>query len=201
MSDSIKSDANENQTDDQAIAGHAYDGIREYDNPMPGWWLWIFWGSVVFSIVYFLGINVFGFVDTYAEDLEQSMAELQQIRDDYEAANPSAAIDSAALALAVGDPAKVTEGASLYVGQCAACHGPQGQGSIGPNMTDEYWIHGGSNMDIYRVIAEGVGAKGMPPWEAIYTTDEMASLTAYVRSIVGTNPPNPKEPQGELIAQ
>ena len=186
---------------DQEISGHRYDGIREYDNPMPGWWLWLFWATIVFGIVYFLGINVFGFVDSYADDLEQSMAELQQIRDDYKAANPSAAIDSAALAAAVADPARVTAGADLYAAQCAVCHGPQGQGLIGPNMTDAYWIHGGSNMDIYRVISEGVGAKGMPPWEAIYTADERASITAYVRSLVGTNPPNAKEAQGELVAQ
>ena len=186
---------------DQEISGHRYDGIREYDNPMPGWWLWIFWASVVFAVVYFLGINVFGFVNTYADDLDASLADLQQIRDEYEAANPSAAIDSAALALAVADPARVTAGAALFAGQCAACHGPQGQGLIGPNMTDEYWIHGGSNMDIYRITSEGVAAKGMPPWEAVYTPEERASLTAFVRSLVGTNPPNPKEPQGELVVQ
>jgi cytochrome c oxidase cbb3-type subunit 3 len=185
----------------QEIAGHRYDGIREYDNPMPGWWVWIFWGSIIFSVVYYLGIGVFGFVDTYADDLEQSMAELQRIRDEYNQANPSATVDSAALALAVADPSRVTQGATLFAAQCAACHGPQGQGLIGPNMTDDYYIHGGTNMDAFNVIAEGVVAKGMPPWEAVYTPEELVSLVAYVRSLVGTSPPNPKDPQGELVTQ
>lgn len=184
---------------DKEIVGHRYDGIREYDNPMPGWWLWLFWGTIVFSVVYFLGINVFGFVDTYADDLDESLADLQRIRDEYAAANPAVAIDSVSLAAAVTDPARISEGASLYAAQCAACHGPQGQGLIGPNLADEYWIHGGSNVDFYQVISAGVVEKGMPPWEAVYTAEERGSLVAFVRSLVGTEPPNPKEPQGELF--
>ena len=191
-----------NPTEDQKnqeIAGHRYDGIREYDNPMPGWWVWLFWGSIIFSVVYYLGIGPLGFVDTYDEDLDQSLAQLQRVRDSYQAANPSASVDSLTLAQAVADPARVTQGAVLYAAQCAACHGPQGQGMIGPNMTDSYWIHGGSNMEIFIAVSQGVAAKGMPPWEAVYTPEEMGSLVAFIRSIVGTNPDNPKEPQGDLV--
>ena len=89
-------------------------------------------------------------------------------------------------------------GAGLYAAVCAACHGDQGQGLIGPNLTDAYWIHGGAPEDVYRVIHEGVPANGMPAWEGMLSQEEQAQAMAFVLSLQGTNPPNPKEPQGEL---
>ena len=99
----------------------------------------------------------------------------------------------------VADPAMAAEGAATYKTVCAACHGNEGQGLIGPNLTDAYWLHGGTNMDIYHVISDGVVAKGMPPWEAVYSSEERAQIVAFVRSLEGTNPPNAKEAEGELV--
>ncbi len=186
-------------TRDQVITGHKYDGIREYDNPMPGWWLWLFWGTIFFSVVYVLGIHVFGFVDTYEEDLAENMEELQQIRHAYAEANPTFEADEEALAGFVGNPSMIEAGARHYAAQCATCHGDQGQGLIGPNLTDPYWIHGGSSVDVFNMISEGVPAKGMPPWQGVFSAEERAELVAFVRSLEGTNPPNAKEPQGELV--
>ncbi|RMF65281.1 MAG: nitrogen fixation protein FixP [Bacteroidetes bacterium] len=183
---------------DTPMQGHNYDGIQEYDNPMPGWWVWLFWGTIIFSVVYTLGLHVFGFIDSYEEDLAESQQELMAIREAYAAANPAAAIDEATLAAYVADPARVEAGAAHYAAQCAACHGDKGQGLIGPNLTDKYWLHGNTNMDLYNVITNGVLDKGMPPWEAVFTPEQRAELVAFIRSLEGTNPPGAKEPQGTL---
>ncbi|MCB0719243.1 MAG: c-type cytochrome [Bacteroidetes bacterium] len=184
---------------DVLIADHRYDGIREYDNPMPFWWSAIFWATIVFSLVYYVGFFFMDFVDDYQDDLNQSMSDLEAVRAAWEKEHPQITIDEASLAAVADDPSKVEEGKALFVAQCAACHGPEGQGLIGPNMTDQYWIHGGTNVDIYNTITNGVLDKGMPPWEAVYTVDQRASLVAFIRSIQGTNPAGAKEPQGDLV--
>ncbi len=183
---------------DAPMQGHSYDGIQEYDNPMPGWWVWIFWATVLFAPFYLLGVHVFGYIDTYQEDLAESQQELMQIREAYAEANPSFEIDEASLQQYVEDPAMAAAGAQIFATNCASCHGAEGQGLIGPNLTDKYWIHGNTNVDIFNVITKGVLDKGMPPWEAILTAEQRAQLVAFIRSLEGTNPPGAKEPQGEL---
>lgn len=186
-------------TQDRVIKGHKYDGIKEYDNPMPGWWVWLFIGSIAFAGFYYLGIGVFGFIDTYEEDLAESQHELQLIREAYAAANPVFEADEATLARYVGDPSMIQAGAAIYEAVCAACHGDQGQGLIGPNLVDNYWMHGGTNEDIFEILTVGVPAQGMPAWDATHTPEQRAQLVAFIRSLEGTNPPNAREPQGEPI--
>jgi cytochrome c oxidase cbb3-type subunit 3 len=186
---------------DVVIEGHNYDGIREYDNPMPGWWLGIFWASVVFAPIYMLGVHVFGFIDTYEEDLAQGQAELQEIRSAHEAANPTFLADEGTLAAYVGDEVHVEAGARLFATNCAACHGNAGQGLIGPNLTDRYWIHGSRNADLFGVITNGVIEKGMTPWGSILSPEQRAQLVAFIRSIEGTEPDGAREPQGELFEE
>lgn len=184
--------------DDQILLGHKYDGIREYDNPMPGWWLGIFALTILWSVVYFLGIEVFGFVNTYEDDLAAAQQELAAIREAYAASGSSFETDAAALAAYAEDPAMVEAGAGPYASFCAACHGDQGQGLIGPNLTDPYWIHGGAPEEVYAVIRDGVPAQGMPAWNGALSDEQQAQVTAFVLSLQGTDPPNPKEPQGDL---
>ena len=184
---------------DEIIQGHNYDGIREYDNPMPGWWIWIFWLCVIFAPFYVLGNHVFGFINSYEEDLAESQADLQAIRAAHAAENPAPAFDEATLQALAEDPGQVAAGQEVFMTNCMACHGAEGQGLIGPNLTDAYWVHGGTNEDILRIINEGVLAKGMPPWQNILAEEAKGQLVAYVRSIVGTSPANPKAPEGELI--
>ena len=191
--------ANNNpQNDPQPIQGHQYDGIEEYDNPMPGWWIWIFILSCVFAVLYVIGINT-GYVNTYTDDLDENLANLEQIRAEYAAAQPAFVVDEATLSGFISDPEKVAAGKVNFDAQCAACHGPQGQGLIGPNLTDQYWVLGGQSTDIYTVISKGSLQKGMPPWEGMYTEEQRAELVAYVLSLEGTDPPNPKDPEGELV--
>ena len=184
---------------DQLIQGHSYDGIQEYDNPMPGWWVWIFIASVAFSVFYVLGINVFGYIDTYEDDLTESLENLASIRAAHAASQPVFTVDEATLETYVGDPAMIEAGAVHYATTCAPCHGDLGQGLIGPNLADGYWIRGNTNVDIFTIITQGSLEKGMPPWEGAFSPTQRAELVAFVRSLEGTSPPNPKAPEGELI--
>ena len=186
-------------TQDQVIKGHKYDGIQEYDNPMPAWWLWLLWATVIFSVVYILGIHVFDFVDTYEDDLAQGQAELETRRAAFAATQPTFEADEATLATYVGDAARIEAGAATFTATCSPCHGAAGEGGIGPNMTDAYWIHGNTNTDIFNVISKGVIEKGMAPWEHVYTPEQRAELVAFIQSIQGTDPPNAKAPEGELV--
>ncbi|MEP0548826.1 MAG: cbb3-type cytochrome c oxidase N-terminal domain-containing protein [Rhodothermales bacterium] len=183
---------------DEVIPGHKYDGIREYDNPMPGWWVWLFVITVVFGVVYFLGIEVFGFVDTYEDDLAEAQAELVEMRDAYAASGPAFETDERALMRYASDAEMAAAGAEVYAATCASCHGNEGQGLIGPNLTDDYWVHGSSNEAIWEILAVGVPAKGMPPWENVLSAEERAELLAFIRSIDDTDPAGAKEPEGEL---
>ncbi|MEM1271521.1 MAG: cbb3-type cytochrome c oxidase N-terminal domain-containing protein [Bacteroidota bacterium] len=183
------------------IAGHNYDGIEEFDNPMPGWWTGIFWATVVFAVVYVLGIRVFGFVDTYEEDLAQGVAELETIRAAYEAANPSFEVDAPTLKTFVESAEMAANGAATYATFCASCHGAVGEGQIGPNLTDDHWIHGHTPLDMWTVIEVGVAAQGMPGWSAALNPEERAEVVAFVWSLHGTAPANAKEPQGDLLVR
>ncbi len=182
---------------DNLLRGHRYDGIREYDNPMPGWWVWLFWITIGFAVVYTLGVHVFDFIDTYQEDLAEQIESMDAQKASYAAANPSFVADEATLAAVVDDAAAAEQGASYYASYCAACHGDQGQGLIGPNLTDAYWIHGGSNTDLFEILRVGVADKGMPAWESALSGEQRAQLVAFIRSLEGTNPPDAKQPEGE----
>ena len=187
------------RTHDQVIKGHRYDGIKEYDNPMPGWWVWIFWVCVAYSAVYFIGITWMDFVDTYEDDLAQSQEALEMQRAAYAEANPTFEATPANLAEFAESADRVSAGEATYQSLCASCHGNKGQGVIGPNLTDAYWIHGGSNADIYKILTEGVAAKGMPAWDASLQPEERAELVAFIRSIQGTEPEGAKAPEGDLV--
>ncbi len=176
------------------LLDHDYDGIQEYDNPMPGWWKWLFYITIMWSAIYLVGINM-GYLPSYEDDLADGQAELQAMRDQHQQESPS--VDATFLAEAADDSAKVDQGAQVYSTTCASCHGQNGEGLIGPNLTDEYWIHGGSLSEIYSVVKGGVTENGMPAWEGPLSQDEMVAVVAYVDSIQGSDPAGAKEPEGE----
>jgi len=173
---------------------HEYDGIRELDNPLPGWWLLTFYGAIVFAVLYFMfyhfGGNGKNPWDILAQDLED--VKMQQLTAAPKSSGPGKAVLQAALA----NPDIKKHGEQIYGAKCASCHGGRGEGSIGPNLTDNYWLHKGEVSEIYHTIAEGVLDKGMPPWKTMLKPDELVAITAYVKSLQGTNPPNAKAPQG-----
>lgn len=173
------------------LLDHDYDGIQELDNPLPGWWLVTFWGAIVFSFFYFAFYQLGG-GPTLDDELKKDLAAIQA---QFESSTKDRqGFDWEKLK---ADATVVAAGKVQYDGKCSACHGQRGEGLIGPNLTDEYWIHGGSAESIHKVIMKGALEKGMPAWEAQMKTEETDAVTAYVLTLKGTNPPNPKPPQGE----
>ena len=168
------------------------DGIKEYDNPLPSWFIILFLGTILFSVCYLVYYGAMG-----GASLEQEFT-TDEKRYEQKQAQLAAQDSSSNLGEEIKDPAMIAAGKEIYTANCAPCHGPQGQGVVGPNLTDKYWIHGGSPQDIVNVIVNGVPDKGMVSWKTILGRKKIKQVTAYVVSIGGSNPPNPKAPQGEV---
>ncbi len=174
---------------------HEYDGIIEHDNPLPGWWLATFYITVIFSVLYF-GYYQMGSGKSLVEEYQDSQKEFQlNIAAQNAGKAPSGPTESE-LNAALANAGAKSNGKSIYDTKCAACHGNEGQGLIGPNLTDKFWIHGGKITDIANTIAKGVSDKGMPPWEALLSKEELINVAAYVKAFKGSNPANAKAPQG-----
>ncbi len=176
---------------------HELDGIKEYDNPMPGWLMAIWWGSLIFSaaylVFYALSFGEGSMEAEYRADTQRALTSVQAHFD----ANPLVPPSPAALLAGVKDAAVLDTGAARFQRSCASCHGAQAQGLIGPNLTDDRWIHGGSVEQIFQSVAKGWPAKGMPPWGRAMKPEELAAVVSYVRSVQGTSPPNAKAPEGD----
>ncbi len=176
---------------------HDYDGIRELDNKIPSWWTWAFISSVLFGIIYLY--RMFG-----SETLPNQYVELSQANEiaaeaklEYlkKGANN---VDENTVKM-LGD-AEIAEGAGLYAKNCVACHGAFGQGGVGPNLTDDYWLHKGGIKDIFYTIKYGWAEKGMKSWKEDFSPGQIAQLASFVHTLHGTNPLTPKEKQGELYS-
>ncbi len=176
------------------LLDHAYDGIQEFDNPMPRWWVWIFWATIVFSVLYIIDVGGFMKGPGRIADYDRSVAEAER-----RFPKPSGAADAGMLAALAKDPKALSLGKTVFSTNCAVCHRADAGGNIGPNLTDEYWLHGGSIVEIHKTITEGVLAKGMPNWGKMLSPDQVNAVTAYVASLAHSNPPNPKAPQGDKV--
>jgi cytochrome c oxidase cbb3-type subunit 3 len=172
---------------------HSYDGIEEYDNPLPGWWSWIFVATIVFSVGYYAYYQLGPGPTILAQyEAEMQVAEAQQAR----LAAAGGGISEASLRALAQDARAMAAAKEVFATRCMPCHGPEGQGLIGPNLTDEYWKHGGTLVDIRRTIHDGVPEKGMVPWKDQLKPDELSAVAAYIATLAGTKPPNPKPPEG-----
>jgi cytochrome c oxidase cbb3-type subunit III len=179
---------------------HDVDGIREYDNPMPGWLMAIWWGSLIFSAAYLIFYALsFGEGSMEAEYRGETQTALTAVQAHFDA-NPIVAPSTAVLLAGAGNPAVIQVGAARFAKSCASCHGEKAQGLIGPNLTDDRWLHGGSVEQIFQTVTKGWPAKGMPPWGRALKADELAALVSYVRSLQGANPPNARAPEGDQVA-
>lgn len=182
--------------DSADLLEHEYDGIKEYDNPLPRWWVLLFWGSFVFSIGYFFHFHISGNgVSAIASfQAEERIAQAEKSKRALGEA-PS----EAALATLAADGELMKQAQEAFLQRCAVCHAQQGEGLIGPNLTDGHFIHGaGSLMDIYGVVSRGVPAKGMPAWADQLPPSEVRKLVAFVSTLQGKNLPG-KAPEGEPI--
>lgn len=176
---------------------HELDGIKEYDNPMPGWLMAIWWGSLIFSAGYLMFYALsFGEGTMDAEYRQQTVNAVTEVQAYFDA-NPLVPPKPAELLAGAANPAVLDAAAARFARTCAACHGDKAQGLIGPNLTDDRWIHGGSVEQVFQSVAKGWPAKGMPPWGRTMPPDELAALVSYIRSLQGSNPPNPRAPEGD----
>ncbi len=179
------------------IKEHDYDGIQELDNRMPPWLAFLFQGTIVFSIIYLLIYHVFSIGDLPQAELEKDL-QAAAVQKAAFLEREGARIDENSVVLAT-EPADLEKGKALFVANCAACHAEDGGGTVGPNLTDSYWLHGGSLSDIFKVIKYGVPEKGMIAWEKQLKPQEIQFVSSYIASgLRGTTPAAPKEAQGEL---
>lgn len=186
------------QENDQ-LTNHEYDGIKEYDNPLPSWWLWTFFLTIIFSFIYYLHYEVAGGQNLDAE-LKQAIQKIESLQASHQGAQK--VMSESDLMKLFQENKDEALGVATYDSKCAACHGPKMEGLIGPNLTDRFWIHGqGKAMDILQVIQKGVSDKGMPPWEGLLKEDELIAVSAYIYSKRGTQEKQGKEPQGQEVKE
>ncbi|HEX6054145.1 MAG TPA: cbb3-type cytochrome c oxidase N-terminal domain-containing protein [Gemmatimonadaceae bacterium] len=190
-----------NKNEQDHLLEHNYDGIQEFDNPMPRWWVYIFWATIVFSVLYWLNVPGIGTGEGRIANYESEMAAAAAAEARLKAAQPPAGASGEQLTALTRDASVVALGKDVFAKNCAACHRADGGGQIGPNLTDDAWLHGGTIDDIQKVVRDGVLEKGMPPWGKVLKPDQLDAVTAYVFTLRGTNPPDPKAPQGEIVAQ
>lgn len=175
---------------------HDYDGIDELDNQLPPWWKYGFYFTIIFAFVYIFNFHVSGSgklqLAEYKEEVAKADAE-KKLRMEKDAN-----MVTASNVVALTDPAALASGKEIYVKNCKACHGDFGQGVVGPNLTDEYWIHGGGAKNVFNTITEGVTGKGMISWKSQLAPKKIQEVTSYILTLKGTNPAAAKEPQGTI---
>ena len=180
------------------LLDHNYDGIKELDNALPPWWKYGFYITIVVAVFYFLKFEVWHTGMNPTEEYNTEMTIAKTETDAYLASAKENVDENTVTDL---DAAGNASGKAIFAKTCVPCHLAEGQGIVGPNLTDEYWIHGGSIKDIFKTIKYGFPDKGMQSWQTTYSPVEMQQLSSYIRSLRGTNPPNPKAPQGDLYKE
>jgi cytochrome c oxidase cbb3-type subunit 3 len=182
----------------ELIIPHEYDGIQELNNPTPGWFMVLFYASIIFAIGYLLIYHVFNIGQLQDAEYKTEVAQADAAKKIY-LSKTANRVDESTVKL-VSDAAVLAEGKAVYKQSCVPCHGESAQGVVGPNLTDEYWLHGNKIGDVFKTVKYGVTAKGMPTWEKQLSPKQIADVSNYILSLQGTNPAGAKEPQGEKEA-
>ena len=177
---------------EDTVLDHDYDGIQEYDNKLPNWWLWILYGTIVFSVAYWLYFQTFRIG---LQPQERYRVEMAKAAEAQLAKMGDAQITDDALVLMTKIPDRVKEGRAIFEQFCVVCQGDRGQGSVGPNLTDKSWIHGGKPTQILNTVTNGVLTKGMAAWGNQLGPRRVQAVVAYVLTIKNTDVPG-KAPEG-----
>lgn len=178
------------------LLDHDYDGIRELDNALPPWWKYGFYITIFIAVIYILKFEVWHTGMNPTEEYNAEMIEGKAQVNAYLAASKENVDENSVVLLT--DGSAITAGKEIFGKTCVACHLADGGGSVGPNLTDDYWIHGGGITDIFKTLKYGWPDKGMQAWASTYSPVQLQQIASYVMSLKGTKPANPKAPQGEL---
>jgi cytochrome c oxidase cbb3-type subunit 3 len=178
----------------EVMTDHDYDGIKELDNNLPPWWVYGFYFTIIFSVIYVFNYHIFRTSPLPAQEYQQQLAEAEVLKKER-LATVSAAVDESNVTM-LSDAGMLASGKDIYTGNCANCHGQAGEGGVGPNLTDKFWLHGGGIQNVFKTIKYGVPAKGMIAWQSQLKPEAIQKVASYVLSLQGTNPANAKEAQG-----
>jgi cytochrome c oxidase cbb3-type subunit III len=183
--------------DDPLLMDHDADGIRELDNQLPGWWVWLFYVTIIFAVIYLGYFHVFRSGELMAAEYSREMKQ--------GAALKGAAMEKFESGIATLQPSadaqELASGGQTFARMCAPCHRADGGGLVGPNLTDNYWIHGANFSDSVKVIWNGVPAKGMITWKTTLKPEEIFNVASYIYTLRGTAPPNPKPAENLVPAK
>ncbi len=182
-------------SDKDAMLHHSYDGIVELDNPPPPWFMFLFYGTILFAVVY---VGRYMFTNSGMRQTQEYTQEMQNAEVAHKVYLSKAAnlIDESNV-VALSDVPSIDGGKALFIEKCAVCHKPDGGGSVGPNLTDEFWLHGGGIKNIFKTVKYGVTEKGMQSWQKDLTPLQMQQVSSFILTLQGTNPSEPKPPQGD----
>ena len=185
------------EKEETIMLDHNYDGIRELDNHLPPWWKWLFIGSIIWGVFYLIAYHVTSSLPLQIDEYNTEVADAEEQIRKLKAANPGAVIDENTVILTT-DVAALADGKETFNNICASCHRVDGGGDIGPNLTDQYWKHGGSIKDVFLVVKNGVPNTNMVAWGGALSPEKMQNVSSYLLTMQGTNPPNAKAPEGDL---
>jgi cytochrome c oxidase cbb3-type subunit 3 len=173
---------------DPLLMDHEADGIKELDNLLPRWWVWLFYLTTIFAVIYMGYYHVFKVGDLQAAEYAKEAKRGDEIKGaalaKFESSMGTLAPDK--------DQAVLAKGQQVYVQMCAPCHRPDGGGLVGPNLCDDYWIHGSNYTDNVKTIVNGIPEKGMLTWRGVLKPNEIQAVASYIYTFRGTKPPNPK---------
>lgn len=191
---------NNNPTEGK-LMDHEADGIKELDNLLPRWWVWLFNFTIAFSVVYLGYYHVFAKGDLAAKGQQVTEYEVEKTLGDKIKNESIAKFEAGIASLAPStDPVALAEGRGLFVKNCAPCHAEDGGGLVGPNLCDNYWIHGSNFVDNVKTIINGVPAKGMLTWRGVLTPDQTKAVASYIYTLRGTTPKKPKPAENTVTA-
>lgn len=179
------------------VMDHNYDGITELDNHLPPWWKWLFYATIIWAVVYFFAYHVFNSFPLSIGEYNSEVAYANEQTQKQKTTNPGPKIDEATVE-ATADATMLANGKSTFLNTCSSCHRKDGGGDIGPNLTDEYWKHGGSIKNIFKVVTDGVPGTNMVAWGGVMSPEAIRNVASYVLTLQGSNPVNPKKPEGDL---
>ncbi len=184
------------EAEGEIILDHNYDGIRELDNKLPPWWVYMFYATIIFGVVYMARFHIFNGYDQDLEYAQEVAAAQMEIEAYKKTAKDLVDVNTVEL---LTDASDLNAGKGIYETNCVACHMADGGGGIGPNLTDTYWILGGGIKNVFHTISEGGrDGKGMVAWKQNLKPLEMAQVASYVLQFQGTEPANPKAAEGDL---